>query len=279
MSDQRGGGISWTDQTWNPIRGCSRVSAGCRNCYAEKMAARFSGTGQAYDGLAVMKDGEATWTGKVRLVHEHLTDPIRWKRPRRIFVNSMSDLFHESLRDDEIALIFAVMVLAPRHTFQVLTKRASRMRKVLNDKAFVAAVAGAAAAQSIENGRKEPLEMSWPLPNVWLGVSAEDQRTADERLPELANTPAAVRWLSAEPLLGLIDMDVNQWIDWIVVGGESGTNCREMDIEWARTLRRYAGRRGIAFWMKQLGGRPDAKKELADFTEELRVREFPKVRP
>ena len=120
-------GIEWTDATWNPIRGCSRVSEGCRNCYAETIAARFSGPGLAYEGLAVMQNGHPHWTGKIEFVDEHLLDPLSWRRPRRIFVNSMSDLFHENVTDEMRDKIFAVMALCPQHIFQVLTKRPARM--------------------------------------------------------------------------------------------------------------------------------------------------------
>lgn len=243
MTDQRGGGIAWTDQTWNPVRGCSRVSEGCRNCYAERVAARFSGPGQAYEGLATLRrerltgrvvagneaerrvDVGARWTGKVVLVPEHLADPLRWKRPRRVFVNSMSDLFHEGLSNEQIAEVFAVMACAPRHTFQVLTKRAHRMfewfrwaeahpyRDGSPGGGPLAALAealccSAAPLPGDEEGEgllRKLVEAMWPLSNVWLGVSVEDQKTADERIPLLLEAPAAVRWVSYEPALGPVD--------------------------------------------------------------------------
>ncbi len=206
--------IEWTDATWNPIRGCSVVSEGCRNCYAMAVAARFSGAGQAYEGLAYRNESGAHWTGKVKLVEEHLKDPLRWKKPRRIFVNSMSDLCHESIPDEWIDQIFAVMALSPQHQFQVLTKRPERMRDYLlmvqNDDRDMQRWANAAC--DITNSPCACLnvkEADWPLPYVWLGISCEDQKTADKRIPVLMETPAAVRWISAEPLLG--DISARTW--------------------------------------------------------------------
>lgn len=251
-------GIEWTDATWNPIRGCSRVSEGCRNCYAERVAARFSGPGMPYEGLA--RDGR--WTGKVRLIEELMEAPRRWKRPRRVFVNSMSDLFHEDLDAATIGRIFNVMALAPQHTFQVLTKRPERMRQVVGE--YV-----------------ETFLHGTPLQNVWLGVSVEDQKTADERIPLLLQTPSAVRFVSAEPLLGPVDvkrfMDGSfthtddddcatvrtklppvTWrplygIDWVIVGGESGPEARPMHPAWALSLRDQCQAAGVSFFFKQWG--------------------------
>jgi protein gp37 len=211
--------IEWTDATWNPIRGCSRVSAGCARCYAERVAARFSGPGLPYEGLVrIGAAGKPTgWNGTVRMAPEHLAAPLRWRRPRRVFVNSMSDLFHESLPDSAIDRVFAVMMVSSLHatrgghTFQSLTKRAKRMREYLTDPGTQERVARAAGTM-MEDGdgwfdaiafRKEGL--AHPL--IWLGVSVENQAAADERIPELLRTPAAVRWISAEPLLGEVDLD------------------------------------------------------------------------
>ncbi len=223
-------GISWTDATWNPVRGCSRVSEGCRNCYAERVAARFSDEGQPYHGLArrILKTEGASqprWTGEVRFIAEHLADPLRWRNPRRIFVNSMSDLFHEKLMNEQIAAVFGVMAAAPQHTFQVLTKRATRMREWFEWVARQAADDGGAwttclretcswlsddgvRSRLVEDGiaRDGADREPWPLPNVWLGVSIENQAAADERIPELLRTPAAVRFLSCEPLLGPVTL-------------------------------------------------------------------------
>ena len=453
MSDQRDGGITWTEETWNPIRGCSRVSEGCRNCYAERVAARFSGPGQPYEGLIQITSGGPRWNGKVAFVEERLADPLRWKKPRMIFVNSMSDLFHESLSNEQIAAIFGVMAAAPQHTFQVLTKRARRMRewfalegiaarvdlfryialagrieeffapereapvdgwpgywittkgRVLSDhkgerrplspmgseqgharvmlyrgdetwrplvhrlvlgtfdKGAVGAAdcdnpigchidgdasnnalwnlrwgspqsnwndskrhgtrrryskltaaqadeirrrgaageSGAALgrafgisdtqARNIMEGRQWAPEYSatWPLPSVWLGVSVEDQATADERIPHLLATPAAVRWVSYEPALGPVHfqdlfyrMDRDEGapaaasrylhaseclgfceygcggeilggLDWIVIGGESGPGARPFDVAWARATIAACRAAGVKVFFKQAG--------------------------
>lgn len=282
MSDQRDGGISWTDETWNPIRGCSRVSEGCRNCYAEKVAGRFSGPGLAYEGLVTIGEKGSRWNGTVLLVHEHLGDPLRWKRPRRVFVNSMSDLFHESLPFETIAAVFGVMAAAPQHTFQVLTKRPARMRewfqwveaKVIDGGDAEVRLCIGAADRLIDRS-KHVAYPSWPLPNVWLGVSVEDQATANERIPLLLECPAAVRWVSYEPALGPVDfeglslddgsglsafrtgdLDDEDGLDWIVVGGESGPGARPFDLAWARSVISQCSEAGIPCFVKQLGARP-----------------------
>jgi protein gp37 len=262
--------IEWTDSTWNPLRGCSRVSDGCRNCYAEKVAGRFSGAGLPYEGLARMVNGQAQWTGKIDLVEKHLEDPLKWKEPRRIFVNSMSDLFHPSVSDEWIDSIFAVMALCPQHTFQVLTKRPSRMRRYLSE-----------AEMSIRDDikfEKAAETLQWPLANVWLGVSVENQRAADERIPLLLQTPAAVRFASCEPLLGAVRLDrigeepegyLNAMaavihcdgrgtksitgIDWVICGGESGPDARPMHPDWARLLRDQCKAAAVPFFFKQWG--------------------------
>lgn len=202
--------IAWTTSTWNALRGCSRVSEGCRSCYAEKVAYRFSGVGQAYEGLAILKNGHASWTGNVAFIEKHLFDPFRWREPRKIFVNSMSDLFHENVPDEWIDRIFAVMALCPQHIFQVLTKRPERMLRYLSDTALYARVLF--QADSIRRIYPKLMEIPisdpsrFPLPNVWWGVSAENQKTADERIPLLLKTPASVRFISAEPLLESINL-------------------------------------------------------------------------
>lgn len=423
MASQRDGGIAWTDETWNPIRGCSRVSEGCRNCYAEVVAARFSGPGQAYEGLARRTSkGEARWTGKIMFVEKHLLDPLRWKEPRRIFVNSMSDLFHEDVSDEQLDRIFAVMALADRHQFQVLTKRPQRMLEYVNEPGRCRAVASAIArignrqprqgladseakgraagarrriSKGIESlslqespcgvedspglpgdlgnaqrkanervsassgvgssarsnsardydqspersegqqravesrtsdligtapsrvgcptGSKEPAKritasedtphrggrsgntrataagrsgegsggtipdeaegnlgdllpedlethLAWPLPNLWLGVSVENQAAADERIPILLDTPAAVRFLSCEPLLGPLQFplpckDSRFWSDlhWIICGGESGAHARPCDVEWIRDIVKQCADAKVPCFIKQMG--------------------------
>ena len=274
MSDQRGGGIAWTEQTWNPVRGCSRVSEGCRNCYAESVARRFSGPGQPYEGLVEIGTKGARWNGRTKFVVEHLEDPLRWKRPRMVFVNSMSDLFHESLTNDEIAAVFGVMASAPHHTFQVLTKRPERARlwfRWMSEQAGGARVhALYSALQTLEPGMDGPMHSKWcgdpsgpwPLSNVWLGVSVEDQMSADARIPLLLETPAAVRWVSYEPALGPVDFrkvptfnrtSTNLYGWWVIVGGESGPGARPMHPQWVRALRDQCSAAGVPFLFKQWG--------------------------
>ena len=265
--------IAWTDATWNPIRGCTRVSEGCRHCYAEAVAARFSGPGQPYEGLATRSP--ARWTGQVRLVEEHLADPLRWTRPRRIFVNSMSDLFHEAVTDETIDRVFAVMALAGQHTFQVLTKRPERMREYLRyvcEWSDAAPRVGAVMARitgDVDHGFPRPEDVSseqaWPLPNVWLGVSVEDQASADERIPVLRAVPAVVRFLSVEPLLEQVHVGLtpgaevsgnegaDRGIHWAIVGGESGPGARPCDVQWVRSIRDQCVEASVPVFVKQLG--------------------------
>lgn len=204
MADRTG--IEWTDATWNPILGCTHVSSGCDHCYAASLASGRLAKVPQYVGLA--ENGR--FNGTIRLLPERLDQPLRWTRPRMIFVNSMSDLFHDGVSDDYIAKVFAVMAAAGQHIFQVLTKRPGRMRSLLSKPWFPIAVDNERTAiearrsgQSVRFVRPGP----WPLPNVWLGTSAEDQRWFDIRWPSLRDTPAAVRFISAEPLLGAIDME------------------------------------------------------------------------
>lgn len=255
--------IEWTEATWNPVVGCAKVSEGCRNCYAMKVAHRLAAMGQErYEGLTEKRSSGVEWNGTVRIAPEALDIPRRWTRPRRIFVNSMSDLFHPDVPFQFIEGVFVTMKQAPQHTFQILTKRPERMLEYLT--AYPSAFG-------------DPFE---PLPNVWLGVSVEDQKSADERIPLLLQVPAAVRWLSMEPLLGPVDIsnfmgDVRyHWnsghhqrydeceeglctkspsIDWVVVGGESGHKARPMRPDWARSLRDQCTAAGTPFFFKQWG--------------------------
>ena len=238
--------IEWTEATWNPVRGCAIVSPGCTNCYAMRQAHRFSGKGKPYFGLTEMSKGGPVWTGSI-LCDETLLDwPLHRRKPLRIFVNSMSDLFHEDVPDEFITKVFITMALAKRHVFQILTKRPQRMHRYLTEVRVLRFGESTMAAE--------------PLPNVWLGVSVEDQRRADERIPLLLQTPAAVRWISAEPLLGPIDLQAAKQgcgvIDWVVVGGESGPGARPFDIAWARSLRDQCRTAGVPYFLKQLGRCP-----------------------
>jgi len=278
--------IEWTDATWNPIRGCSIVSEGCRNCYAMRQAHRQSSG--AYQGLTRLGAHGPTWTGDVRLVPEVIDHPLRVRKPHMIFVNSMSDLFHPGVQDEWIDHIFAVMRQAKHHQFQVLTKRPERMLAYLTTATHQGKAAEsrvrAIAPPNTPRHWYHSTNWRWPLPNVWLGVSAEDQPTADQRIPLLLQTPAAVRWVSAEPLLGALDLERYLWpnvctakthqagvcresrIDWLVVGGESGAGARPMHPEWVRTLRDQATRAGVPFFFKQWG----AWARTKDLTAEQR---------
>lgn len=265
--------IEWTDATWNPVTGCTKVSPGCDHCYAETIAHRFAGTKAYPNGF------------DVTLHPERLNQPLRWTRPRRVFVNSMSDLFHKDIPDHYIARVFAVMALAERHTFQVLTKRHGRMRSLLSNQMFRGDVSWwmdvfheeeMTPRQARRHGwpmGEDGLGVVWPLPNVWLGISVEDQQRADLRIPALLDTPAAVRFLSCEPLLGPVDLrqsfakyrpgDEHPWDDvelkardvlhWVIAGGESGPGARPMHPDWARSLRDQCQTAGVAFHFKQWG--------------------------
>ena len=274
--------IQWTDATWNPVRGCTKITPGCDHCYAETFAERWRGT-----------PGHHFENGfDVTLRPERLQQPLHRKRPRRIFVNSMSDLWHEKVPDGFIACVFAIMAATPEHSYQVLTKRHGRMRSLLNSAEFREKMWFAALSNGLD------LEgVPWPLPNVWLGVSAEDQKWFDIRWAALAETPAAVRFMSLEPLLGWIDMAFDHECgdpphmycppvpDWVIVGGESGPGARPMKLEWAREIVKQCGWSGIAPFVKQLGsvlgrelGAGPKGGDWDAWPEDLRIREFPAAR-
>jgi len=214
--------IEWTDATWNPLRGCTKVSPGCKHCYAETFAERFRGVpGHPYE-----------YGFDLRLVPEKLAEPLRWKTSRMVFVNSMSDLFHEDVPDDYVVAVAKVMQHADWHTFQVLTKRAERLRRLLSTK----------------------LKFAAALPHIWWGVSVEDQRFGLPRVQHLRAAPARVRFLSVEPLLediGRLDLT---GIYWVIVGGESGAGARPLDQEWVESIRDQCEDQGVAFFFKQCGG-------------------------
>jgi len=222
--------IEWTDATWNPVAGCTVITPGCTNCYAMRMAARLDAMGvEKYKGLTRKSGGRYVWTGKTRLDTASLELPISWRKPRHIFVNSMSDLFHDSVPADFISQVWDVMRQTPQHTYQILTKRPARMREVagvLNRK---------------------------PLPNTWLGTTVEHAETL-WRLDELRKTPAAIRFVSFEPLLGSVaDADLRK-IQWAIVGGESGPRSRPMDKEWVEEIHDLCREYDTAFFFKQWGG-------------------------
>lgn len=289
MSDKSA--IEWTDATWNPVTGCSKVSPGCAHCYAETLAlTRLTGKA-GYPGLPWTPANAAE---NVVLRPGRLTLPLRWRQPRRVFVNSMSDLFHERVPDSFIDRVFAVMAIAGRHTFQVLTKRPERMRAYVTDPATPTRI-GEATREFARPGRgpeasfgahifdedhiraqghrwREPgftWRVCWPVRNVWLGTSVENQRWANERIPHLLATTATVRFLSMEPLLGPVELSdltgradaatrlgrpALEGIDWVIVGGESGPGFRPVDPEWVRSIRDQAGAADVPFLFKQWGG-------------------------
>jgi len=266
MSDNSA--IEWTEATWNPVTGCTRISAGCANCYIERTMP-FRVERRRFDGPQI-----GATTG-VRLHPDRLGMPVRWRRPRRVFVNSLSDLFHASVPDEFIAEVFAVMAATPRHTFQLLTKRHGRMRALLCDDEFRKLVQeefATLAHEGVDVGDANPWQ-TWPLRNVWLGVSCEDQQRADLRVPALLDTPAWIRWVSCEPLLGPIDLEradsvafCDGGLDWVVAGGESGPGYRPVDLAWVRALRdQCTGSVHTKFLFKQVGGStPKAGGRLLD---------------
>lgn len=264
--------IEWADATWSPVTGCTRVSDGCLNCYIER-STPIRVAGRKFDGEGI---GSSL---AVQLHPNRLDWPLRKRGGKKIFVCSQADLFHDKVPDEYIAEVFAVMACSfcwdkPTHTFQLLTKRHARMRSLLSSDEFRTKVARIAAGMSEDgdNIHDAIYFHYWPLPNVWLGVSAEDQKSADLRIPALLDTPAAVRWISAEPLLGPINLDdhlryggcgdcdcdhgcqgVGASIDWLVVGGESGAGARPMHPDWARSLRDQCVAAGVPFLFKQWG--------------------------
>ncbi len=224
--------IEWTDATWNPVRGCTKISPGCAHCYAETFAERFRGvTGHPFE-----------YGFDLRLVPDKLLEPLRWKTPRRIFVNSMSDLFHEGIPDDYIAAVADVMVETNWHTYQILTKRSARMAEMLSTRLRNA------AAQS----------------HIWWGVSVENRKHGLPRVESLRSTPSEVRFLSIEPLLEDLGCINLKGIDWVIVGGESGPGARPMKAEWVRSIRDQCRMAGVPFFFKQWGGihKKDAGRTL-----------------
>jgi protein gp37 len=299
-------GIEWTDATWNPVVGCERVSPGCAHCYAKQLHDQRHNAHLA--GHQMAKQYHVPFE-TVQLKPERLTAPLGWRKPRRVFVNSVSDLFHDAVPSWFVDRVFAVMAGAQRHTFQVLTKRPERMRAYLTADGLAGRIAEALDRlcdnRSVWNAvLRDPGDVvlwgdsgatavgarvnkmvnlrPWPLPNVWLGVSVENQRFADERIPLLLRTPAAVRFLSCEPLLGPVDLEAvrhslggesfevgsvlnsddgfglnaaRNRIDWVIVGGESGPKYRPMRDEWARAIRDDCVAADVPFFFKQWGGR------------------------
>jgi len=282
--------IQWTEKSWNPTRGCRRVSPGCEHCYAETMAARFCGAGQPFEGLIQLGKQGPRWNGEGRFVPDKLDEPLHWRKPARVFVNSMSDLFFEKFSNEEIAAVLGVMAACPQHTFQVLTKRPQRALEWFRWAAKYEPDLGCtgplraiwdAVCQSAGSFPDSwdldgpPVGYVWPLPNVHIGVSVENQQYADERIPLLLQIPAAVRFVSYEPALGPVDFgawasvggddhgrdsragdvwrSVRRGIDWLIVGGESGPGARPFELAWARSAVQQCKAAGVPAFVKQLG--------------------------
>jgi len=287
-------GIAWADKVWNPLRGCSRVSAGCMNCYAERFAMRMAGPGKAYEGLVEAGPKGPRWTGKLRFVEKDLEQPLKWRKPQRVFVNSMSDFAHPDVMYEWAVKIFAVMAVCPEHTFMILTKRPDNLRIFLDQLSLKDIAEQAERFGWWADGGAvwaDVMNAALPLANVQIGVSVEDQATADERIPILLDTPAAVRWASVEPMLGPVDLARAGWdscaecggagetaghyfaddgmapceqcggkgqapgprLDGIVCGGESGGGARWMHPSWPEALRDQAVAAGTPFFFKQWG--------------------------
>lgn len=283
VARQNGGG----GQTWNPLRGCSRISPGCKRCYAERIAGRYSkphksGKKGEFEGFAILNNGEAHWTGRVELLPDKLTEPLKRRKPTVYFI-SMSDLFHEKLSNEDIDQVFSVMALTPWHLYLILTKRAERMAEYLGNGQTLTRI-----EQAMDQPKwiKLPAGKSfrrwpetWPLPNVWLGVSVENQQYADERISHILRTPAAKRFVSYEPALGPVDFpsDVlgaercggghvtrSSRIDWVIYGEESGPGARPAELDWFRSARDQCVAAGVPFFGKQtaINGRKRSMPEL-----------------
>ena len=287
--------IEWTDATWNPATGCTKISPGCAHCYIERTPP-FRVNHRRFDAKGHIP---------IHLHPERLTQPLHWKRPRRVFVNSLSDLFHEDIPTEFIDRIFAVMALTPQHTYQILTKRPERMREYFYRSETRVMVIGNAILIGMDFRECEDRDINsiaWPLPNVWLGVTAENQHFADERIPLLLQTPAAVRFVSYEPALGPINLhelpipaeidprgflfsaltecddehfyNRHAKLNWVICGGESGPGARPMHPQWARSVRDQCVGAGVPFFMKQICER-GRKVPFEKWLKDLQVREYP----
>jgi protein gp37 len=287
--------IHWTNETWNPLVGCSKISVGCARCYAAEAAK--SARLQQFAQYQMVKD----WDGTIAFVENQLLKPLSWKSPKKVFVCSMSDIFHAHVKDEWLDKIFAVMAFARQHTFQVLTKRPERMRQYLSDPATVERIeeAGYSFTHNMD------CINTWPLPNVWLGTSIENQEVVDQRIPYLLQTPAVVQFLSCEPLLESVDISnyisqsvldtlICPSVDWVIIGGESGSKSRPCHSRWIESLVTQCQQQSVAVFVKQLGQNvfidnallgvsykaklKDRKGgDMAEWPESLRVRHFPIV--
>ncbi len=244
--------IEWCDATWNPVTGCTKISAGCKNCFAERTTKRLQAMGTPK---------YAAGFGKVVCHRDTLEIPSRWKKPRRVFVNSMSDLFHEDVPVGFLLKVWDVMDMNNRHVFQVLTKRPENARDFIE---FA----------------KPADEAGWPLPNVWLGTSVENQAMADQRIPHLLETPAAVRFLSVEPLIAPVNLaeplgPLYPWLDWVIIGCESGHNRRPCELEWVESIVDQCDAAGVPVFVKQLDLNGRVSKDPAEWPKWARLRNYP----
>ena len=274
--------IAWTESTWNPTIGCTKISPGCTRCYAEIMAGNLARRDMSEYRDVVNPVGSMwKWNGHVALLEKKLDLPGSWRKPRMIFVDSMSDLFHKDVPVEYVHQVFDVMLNANWHTYQVLTKRADRMASILNNADWWSGV------------------QSETRQHIWLGVSVEDQQTANERIPHLLTIDAAVRMVSVEPQLERVNLELipdalydagmpfawqklanensGRGIHWCIVGGESQYGCRPFDLDWARDLRDQCKKVGVKFFMKQVGGYPYKRDQFKDFPVDLQIREFPEL--
>lgn len=283
--------IPWAEETWNPIIGCSHISPGCDHCYAERMAARLTMISSMRNRYGVVVE-HGRWSGITHFMASELERPLRWRKPRTIFVCSMGDLFHETVEREFIEAVFGAMSLCGHHTFLVLTKRPARMQKFFASTTLGACQSSFCLLSPDQEGNYAIYDTSaingaggnaWPLPNVWLGVTAEDQQRADERIPYLLDTPAVRRFVSIEPMLGPVDLNrlfwesasglgggwesclsgkqFNPWLgemfdapklDWVIAGCESGPGRRPVKVEWFRSLRDQCEASGVPFFLKQM---------------------------
>jgi len=259
--------IEWCDASWSPITGCTPISEGCAHCYAKKMATRLKGR------FGYPEDDPF----KVTFHPDRLTHPLKWKKPKRIFVCSMGDLFHKDVSYRWIDQVFLMPVLCPQHTFLILTKRPDVMAFYLQDRMLP----GRLVPKHLQR-IQWLLQIQWPLPNVWLGVTAENQKTADERIPILLQIPAAVRFVSIEPMLGPIDLNkrellidksrfkytVGNYLDWVITGAETGPGARYMNPDWARDIRDQCKQANVPFFIKKISNK-------SPIPDDLMIREHP----
>lgn len=265
--------IEWTDESWNPVVGCTKVSEGCQNCYAERMAHRLKSMGNNNPQYLGKTDAYGNWTGKIECCDWLLDKPLHWRRPRRIFVCSMGDLFHPAVPFEFVCKVFETTWQAPQHTYLILTKRPKRIIAYK------------------EWGRKQESHLiheRQPRPKQWLGISVENQKRAEERIPILLQIPAAKRFVSCEPLLGpinLLDLGgimamggiYGTHLDWVIIGCESGPKRRPCDLDWIRSIVNQCKAANVPVFVKQLSINGKVSHDPKEWPEDLRIRQWPEV--